>query len=185
MANDCPCSRAGCYMECEIEKTCWIGSIADSLTNYEPIFVCENGDLQSCDLSPKCEENENETFLLKINKSGKENVKTCLWLSKKGAKKTEKICKNKVIYGSFGPAQTVCQFTCESCGACYENEKSKFYFGKTKEKDVFKTCKWLARKNPEVIEKSCKKTKTKKGYGPAVTVCPSTCGTQGEGLCLK
>jgi hypothetical protein len=43
MANHCPCSRAGCYMECEIERTCWEGSIASTLTDYEPVFVGEDG----------------------------------------------------------------------------------------------------------------------------------------------
>ena len=35
----CPCPLKGCYYECELEETCWIGSIADSLTDYKPIFT--------------------------------------------------------------------------------------------------------------------------------------------------
>eukprot|EP00937_MAST-01D_sp_MAST-1D-sp2_P004557 g4557.t1 len=36
VANACPCTRGGCYFECKVPHTCWVGSVASTLTNYEP-----------------------------------------------------------------------------------------------------------------------------------------------------
>mmetsp|Transcript_28051 Transcript_28051/g.56197 ORF Transcript_28051/g.56197 Transcript_28051/m.56197 type:complete len:394 (-) Transcript_28051:517-1698(-) len=120
---------------------------------------------------PECTENKDDIFFLKKNKN-----KTCFWLANSKQKNT--ICSKKVNYGpDHGPAQAVCLATCVSCDSCYENKKSKFYFGKIDGTPVYKRCKALAAiKNKNRIIKFCSsKNKTHKGYGPPKAVCPTTC----------
>merc|ERR1712194_1010375 len=81
-----------------------------------------------------CEDSKDE-FLYRTIK-GTPIMKRCWWLKKRNKKKIARICVKNVNYftdesgQAFGPAQTVCKYTCESCDPCYEDRKSKFIFEK-------------------------------------------------------
>jgi len=102
-------------------------------------------------------------------------MKRCWWLKKRNKKKIARICVKNVNYftdesgQAFGPAQTVCKYTCESCDPCYEDRKSKFIFEK---------------KNGDFVNKACKKA-TKRNHckqehvNSAKTVCPVSCEVDG------
>mmetsp|Transcript_34969 Transcript_34969/g.80882 ORF Transcript_34969/g.80882 Transcript_34969/m.80882 type:complete len:431 (+) Transcript_34969:1947-3239(+) len=106
MANNCPCSRPGCYMECQVQKTCWIGSIASKLTDYEPVFECKTGidcegnipSMTPTKVPNKCIDKEVKFFYKKQKK--RFLLKTCKWLLTKNKKQRKKICSKYVDYFS-------------------------------------------------------------------------------------
>ena len=75
MAGYCPCAQAGCYMECEIEETCWIDSIADSLTDYEPKFTSAPTTATSTPTAaPGCSQNQNDLFFFQTPYQEKNSI---------------------------------------------------------------------------------------------------------------
>jgi len=118
-----------------------------------------------------------EIFFFKLNKKKKPVKKACLWLAKN--KNKAKFCSQKVdYYDNFGPPQDVCQKTCVSCGACFENSNSKWVFSMKKKtgKVVLKTCGWLAGQSMKKKKKYCKKRKLLSGgYDKPKITCPVTC----------
>jgi len=190
MANNCPCSRPGCYMECQVQKTCWIGSIASKLTDYEPVFECKTGidcegnipSMTPTKVPNKCIDKEVKFFYKKQKK--RFLLKTCKWLLTKNKKQRKKICSKYVDYFSkkkktYGPAEVTCQKSCDSCDACYENSKSKFFYSFTNDQPNYQTCKWLKKHKKK--DQICAMDDSFDGYGPAKEICPKTCGSQ---VCL-
>jgi len=147
-----------------------LGPIEECTTSSQPPSVSP-----SSDPSSKCTEKNSDKFFWKIRKKDNKALKkSCKWLKNYSKKKL--ICARNVDYGAnYGPAQAVCRVTCASCSTCYENENSKFFF-KTKNKvDVYKTCKYLAGLSKKKIERFCRKTEEKGGYGSPKGACPTTC----------
>jgi len=125
-----------------------------------------------------CTQELNDEFFFKQNQKGGDVIKDCKWLNKKNKKQKKNICTKKVKHGTgavTNPAQDVCQASCDSCGACYENSRSQFFTGKFKDGEpLYWTCKVLKKKSKKAIKKLCKKTEVDI-YGPAGDVCPKTC----------
>lgn len=135
--------------------------------------------ITDCD-SSSCTENKNDNFFLKT-KSGKELTKPCKWLEKKDDKTTRKVCSKIVERGVVGdvraaPAQDVCRNSCDSCGACYQNNNSMFSTGVGRETS---TCAKLKKMNKRKKKKMCKLKVSTGIYGLAKAVCVVICGTNG------
>ena len=98
--------------------------------------------------------NGSEKFFFKLNKRNK--LKACLWLANN--KNKAKICSKKVdYYDNFGPPQDVCQRTCVSCGACFENSNSKWVFSMKKDwesnpKNMLLACRAEYEKEEELLQ---------------------------------
>mmetsp|Transcript_34963 Transcript_34963/g.80864 ORF Transcript_34963/g.80864 Transcript_34963/m.80864 type:complete len:91 (+) Transcript_34963:305-577(+) len=80
---------------------------------------------------------------------------------------------------TYGPAEVTCQKSCDSCDACYENSKSKFFYSFTNDQPNYQTCKWLKKHKKK--DQICAMDDSFDGYGPAKEICPKTCGSQ---VCL-
>merc|ERR1719410_64147 len=99
-----------------------------SIDECGPICELENNCLK------QCKENKEDKFFWK-KKKGKNLIKSCKWLSK--YKKKKQVCKKNVEHiPGYGAAQDICQATCSSCEACYENENSVIYLGKKKKEGL-------------------------------------------------
>merc|ERR1711862_501464 len=144
-----------------------------SIDECGPICELENNCLK------QCRENKEDKFFWK-KKKGKNLIKSCKWLSK--YKKKKQVCKKNVEHiPGYGAAQDICQATCSSCEACYENENSVIYLGQ-KKNEQFKTCKYLGKKSKKFIKKYCKRSKLKSSYKPPKEACPVTCSM---GSCVE
>merc|ERR1712008_510329 len=136
--------------------------------------ICEEGP------PPGCTQNSSDDFYYKTNKKGKDIIKSCAWLEKKTEKKMGKIWDRQVKHLAEGdvtePAQDVCQKSCDSCDACYQNNRSRFFNGKYKEdgSPVSMNCKNLKKKAGKKKKRYCSMTELDV-YGPAREVCPKTC----------
>lgn len=122
-------------------------------------------------------------------------VRTCAWLAQQANKNN--LCRSKVDFhqgkayeagtnwsqssleGLFGPAQKLCQETCNSCDTCYENPKSKFFKGRKggmpNGNPQYKNCEYLSKTAQNTMTRLCEKTDTFGGYQSASVECPLTC----------
>jgi len=126
----------------------------------------------------KCK-NKKGNFVYSVKKNGVK-YRNCSWLSRKSEAFQIRICKKKVLYyidtkeeKTYGPAQSICQLTCNSCSPCYENPNSKFFNRVVEGLVKTLTCKQL--KTKKIQKTHCKKTESNSGYGPAKKVCPKRC----------
>jgi len=154
---------------------CYRGSISTTQVTSSTSFNIPS----DCTTSTSDCTDKSDMFYIKMNKSGQPMLRNCDWLAKSSNKSS--ICKNKVTYyengsDSYSPAQDVCQAICESCDACFENKKSRFYKNKKNGKVKTKTCTWLSKLKASSIRKNCAKTMSGGGYSPASLQCPVTCG---------
>jgi hypothetical protein len=80
------------------------------------------------------------------------------------AEQKEELCSE---HGDLCPA---------SCGKCDEHPENKFVQSLWKGKATYKSCDWLSERSDAVIAKICGRNGFKKGFGPAFSACPDTCG---------
>ena len=123
-----------------------------------------------------CVDGDGEFFYEMNHKNTEPITNSCSWLSKN--KNKSKICsKNVDYYNDFVPPQDLCQHTCASCGACFENPNSKYVHVMRKSGKVkLKTCDWLAALSTKNKENFCKKKKYMSGgYDKPKITCPVTC----------
>jgi len=132
-----------------------------------------------------CTQSKKAKFFLKATKNGKETLKNCKWLEAKTIKMQNKICAKFVTHGAGDvqdPAQDVCQRSCKSCWACYQNMNSLFFAGGGKggKEPVYLTCKQLKQRNKTQKKKLCRIKAAAAGtYGVAKDVCRVICATNG------
>jgi len=121
-----------------------------------------------------CVENGTDEFLLRLD-DGIPVVKTCNLLAGRG--NASRICNRKVDYsGMFSPPQDICQATCNSCNACYQNSRSRFFLKERNGNVILRRCKWLSRRPSTRMDSICGQSASNGGYGPASRHCPIICG---------
>ena len=127
--------------------------------------------------------NGNGKFLLNKKKNGKLVLKRCKFFDGRTAKFINRKCKNKVNYESdpnnedkiWRPPQVVCQAACNSCGSCYQNNKSKFLYSIDEDgKEMKKRCSWLLKQTDAVRTSICSQN-LDGSYPNAADICPVTC----------
>ena len=100
--------------------------------DVDPPFTCfgtPSDDAVGDDGGEECEDGGGKFFWRKRERN--KILKYCSWLSERNPTAINNICKNRVNYTKkrgtvFPPARVMCKSTCDSCGECYENPKSRF-----------------------------------------------------------
>ena len=107
MANHCPCQKAGCYMGCLIEETCWQNSIAATLTDYKPPFrgSCED------DAAWMLRADDNSF----VDKSKEEDYK-CDWVAEDPTKR----CQHSNKFEGMN-ADALCRKSCDTNNQCTQS----------------------------------------------------------------
>ena len=164
-----------------------VGEVIPKSWTGDPPLTCQPEppveDDEEEDDNNQCTDGNGKFVLKKKFKTGKLILKRCKYFENRSAKFISRKCKNKVNYEIdprdeekiWRPPQAVCLAACNSCGDCYQNNKSKFLYSIDEGgEEVKKRCSWLLRQSNAVRSSLCSQN-LDGSYPNAVDICPVTC----------
>jgi len=151
----------------------------------EPTSSPSNTPTKSPTINDPCDsvEEHSSTKFARIPNRGKTG--DCKWLKERSNDLRESVCGHRTKYWKdprtgtvYPPAQEACPVTCNACGRCFENEKTRYTkYVNNKDEFIIGRCKFL--KSSSKKDEICNTSLTGHMYPTATEACPQSCGLPG------
>jgi len=151
----------------------------------EPTSSPSNTPTKSPTINDPCDsvEEHSSTKFARIPNRGKTG--DCKWLKERSNDLRESVCGHRTKYWKdprtgtvYPPAQEACPVTCNACGRCFENEKTRYTkYVNNKDEFIIGRCKFLESSSKK--DEICNTSLTGHMYPTATEACPQSCGLPG------